>query len=82
MYESPRASLPTMKSILASLFSLFLAATFSDSASCFHVSAAEINTPGSAITVDGISIRAEEADRAVDISPSIRKANNTTPSDT
>lgn len=82
MYESLHASLPTMKSILASLFSLFLAATFSDSASCIHVSAAEINTPGSAITVDGISIRAEQPDATVDISPSIQKANNATPDNT
>lgn len=74
--------MPTMKSILASLFSLFLAATFSDSASCLHVSAAEINTPNSAITVDGITIRAEHPDASVDVSPSIQKANNTSPADT
>lgn len=68
-----------MKSIIASLVSFFLAATFSDSASCLHVSAAEIHTPNSAVTVDGITIRAEPA---VDMSSVHKTANNATPADT
>lgn len=68
-----------MKSIIASLVSFFLAATFSDSASCLHVSAAEIHSPNSAVTVDGITIRAEPA---VDMSPVHKAANNITPADT
>lgn len=75
-------SLPTMKSILASLVSFFLAATFSDSASCLHVSAAEVHTPNSAITVNGIAVRAEERDTRLDISPSIKKPNITDPNET
>ncbi|KAK7724623.1 hypothetical protein SLS63_008603 [Diaporthe eres] len=71
-----------MKSILATLVSFFLAATFSDSASCFHVSAAEVHTPNSALTINGITVRAEEPDARVDISPSIHKPNATSPNDT
>lgn len=68
-----------MKSILATLVSFFLAATFSDSASCLHVSAAEVHTPNSAIAIDGITIRSDEPDPTVGISPSIREPNITSP---
>lgn len=86
-YETTRhswlhISLPMMKSILASLVSFFLAATFSDSASCLHVSAAEVHSPNSAITIDGITVRANEPDVSVEISPSIHKSNITSPNDT
>ncbi|KKY31895.1 hypothetical protein UCDDA912_g08184 [Diaporthe ampelina] len=71
-----------MKSVLASLVSFFLAATFSDSASCLHVSAAEVHTPTSAITVNGIAVWAEEHGTSVDISSSVRKPGITSPNDT
>ena len=70
-----------MKYIFASLVSLFLAATFSDSASCFHVSAAEIHTPVSATIVNGITVRAEARDSTIDRIPSVRTQNATSPAD-
>ncbi|KAK2606755.1 hypothetical protein N8I77_005486 [Diaporthe amygdali] len=70
-----------MKSILASLASFFLIATFSDYASGFHVSAAVIHTPNSATTVNGMKVRDEDSDTAVEISTSIQPPNSTSPAD-
>lgn len=70
-----------MKSVFASLASFFLAATFSDSASCFHVSAAEIHTPISANIVDGITIQAEKRDTTIDSLRSVHIRNATSPAD-
>lgn len=71
-----------MKSTLTSLLSFFMAATLSDSASGFHVSAAVIHTPISATTVKGMAVRAVDPHDTVDISPSARKQNGTDPADT
>jgi hypothetical protein len=70
-----------MKYIFASLVSLFLAATFSDSASCFHVSAAEIHTPISATIVNGITVRVEARDSTIDSIASVHIQNTTSPAD-
>ncbi|KAL1853930.1 hypothetical protein Daus18300_011672 [Diaporthe australafricana] len=70
-----------MKSILASLVSFFMAATLSDSASGFHVSAAVIHTPISATTVKGMTVRAVYPDDTVNIPPSVRTPNGTNPAD-
>lgn len=80
-HEWPHTSLPMMKFIFASLASFFLSATFSGSASCFHVSAAEIHTPISATIVNGLAVRAAERGAIISDLPAEQTRNTTSPAE-
>ncbi|KAG8164176.1 hypothetical protein KVR01_006094 [Diaporthe batatas] len=70
-----------MKSVFVSLASFFLTATFSGSASCFHVSAAEIHTPITANIVDDLAVRAAEQVADINNLPTVQTRYTTRPAE-